>query len=110
MHIHCLDHIINLAVQAFLKNIKVVTVETNDNESEDNDESDDDDGVVSFVDSMEGTFAGTISKIRGLAKAFPTLVFCKCNVQIGFNSSQNVSFVRYILSAFTHFINCIVFA
>ena len=81
MHIHCLNHIINLALQAFLKNIKVVTVETMDDESED------DDGVVNLVDGMEGTFAGTMSKIRGLAKVFPTLVFCKCNVQIGFNSS-----------------------
>jgi len=60
MHINCLDHVINLAVQKFLRSIKVV-------KSKDEEE----DGDVEIVESETESFAGTLSKIRGLAKVCP---------------------------------------
>jgi len=66
MHINCLDHVINLAVQKFLRSIKVVT--SNDNEE---------DGEIEVIESESESFAGTLSKIRGLAKVL--VLFC--NVQ-----------------------------
>jgi hypothetical protein len=57
MHINCLDHVINVAVQAFLRSIKVVS-STDDEE----------DGDVDGVDVADGSFVSTLSKIRRLAK------------------------------------------
>jgi hypothetical protein len=57
MHINCLDHVINVAVQAFLRSIKVVS-STDDEE----------DGDVDGVDVTDGSFVSTLSKIRRLAK------------------------------------------
>src|SRR5579862_8663868 len=67
MHINCLDHVINVAVQAFLRSIKVVTsTDTDDEEG----------GDVDIVDGPDGSFASTMSKLRALAKVHP-FVSCK---------------------------------
>lgn len=57
MHINCLDHVINLAVQKFLRSIKVVKYK-----------DDEEDGEVEIIESETESFAGTLTKIRGLAK------------------------------------------
>jgi hypothetical protein len=72
MHINCLDHIINLAVQDFLKHIKVVK----------NEDEEDEEGDVMIIDGEEGSFAATMSKIRGIAKVY--LHEVPCNVQLCF--------------------------
>lgn len=80
MHINCLDHVINLAVQKFLRSIKVV-------KSRDDEE----DGEVEVVDSETESFAGTLTKIRGLAKVLLlSPVTCKA-----IHSLVKVSFARY---------------
>lgn len=57
MHINCLDHVINLAVQQFLRSIRVVKAK-----------DDDEDGDVEVIESESESFAGTLTKVRGLAK------------------------------------------
>ena len=57
MHINCLDHVINLAIQKFLQSIKVV-------KSKDKEE----DGEVEVVESETEPLAGTLTKVRGLAE------------------------------------------
>jgi hypothetical protein len=58
MHISCLNHVINLAVQDFLKSIKVI-----------NEEGEAVDGVE------ENSFVATLAKVRSLAKVwFPCIV------------------------------------
>ena len=64
MHIFCLDHIINRAVQEFLKKIKVVSDGDPDAEEEDEENR----AVVDGQDDDEETFAITLNKLRRLAK------------------------------------------
>ena len=60
MHINCLDHVVNLAVQKFLRTIKVI-------KSKDDEKN----GEVEVIESETESFAGTLSKVRGLAKVCP---------------------------------------
>jgi hypothetical protein len=60
MHINCLDHVINLAVQQFLRTIRVVKTK-----------DDQEDGEVEVIESETESFAGTLTKVRGLAKVHP---------------------------------------
>jgi len=98
MHIFCLDHIINLAVQAFLKELKVVKQQTSedgeendeDSDGESDGESDDD------ADMREDPFEGTMAKIRGLSKVTPDFpLSCYCSVQNARFCVPNGRFVRY---------------
>jgi len=67
MHINCLDHVINVAVQAFLRSIKVVaSTDTDDEEG----------GDVDIMDGPDGSCASTMSKLGALAKVHP-FVSCK---------------------------------
>jgi hypothetical protein len=59
-HINCLNHVINLAVQAFLRELKVVQPDGGD----DDDNLDPD----SPLKEPEGSFARVMEKIRGVAK------------------------------------------
>jgi len=97
MHIFCLDHIINLAVQAFLKELKVVKQQT----SEDVEENDEDSGGESDgesdddTDMREDAFGGTMAKICGLSKVTPDFPRCHCSVQNVRFCPSNGRFVRY---------------
>jgi hypothetical protein len=63
-HINCLDHVINLAVQAFLRELKVVQPETEGEEEEDLDPDSD-------LKEPPGTFSAVMEKIRAIAKVPP---------------------------------------
>jgi hypothetical protein len=69
MHINCLDHIINLAVQAFLKSIKVLDSNGRHHDDANSDDEDlqEDEYPVNVIDKAEG-FAETLQKLRSLAK------------------------------------------
>ena len=67
-HIACIDHVINIGIQALLKNIKVLKNNYSDAEEE-----------VELVEEEAETFAGTMSKVRGITK-----VCLWCNVQTCF--------------------------
>jgi hypothetical protein len=70
-HIFCIDHVINLCVQTFLKSIKGMNVE-----AENEEQNDDDDDEVD--ESMTLSLENTLKKLRNLAKVFPVTM---CNVQ-----------------------------
>lgn len=72
-HIACLNHVINLAVQSFLKDIKVIDSNFEDG-GEDPDETDE-----SLIVSGDESFSTTTHKIRSIAK-----VISLCSVQIVF--------------------------
>jgi hypothetical protein len=65
MHINCLNHIINLAVQEFLKSIKVVKSE---DDAEGEEQGEDDDEVIEMDQTGDYTFANTLAKVRGISK------------------------------------------
>ena len=74
MHVRCMNHTINLAVQAFLKDLKVLrvrkhmTFDSDDCQSEgeeDNDEDEDEDDPFHARLTM---FIDTLSKLRSIAK------------------------------------------
>ena len=59
-HINCLNHVINLAVQAFLHGLKVVQPQTG--AEEDNPDSE------TYLKEPPGSFSRVMEKIRGIAK------------------------------------------
>ena len=59
MHINCLNHVVNLAVQKFLRTIKVI-------KSKDDEEN----REVEVIGSETESFARTLSKVKGLAKIY----------------------------------------
>jgi hypothetical protein len=62
MHINCLDHVINLAVQKFLSSIKIMPDDDNDGE---------DGSSLQSTNSELGTlFSTTMSKIRAITKVY----------------------------------------
>ena len=77
MHIRCMNHTINLSVQAFLKDLKVLPVNMRDasdlqdgNAYEDDEDAfddvgEDDDG---FGEEQPALFTATLSKLRLIAK------------------------------------------
>jgi len=89
-YINCLNHVLNLALQAFLKKIKalpakevdVYDLDEDDDEDDDDVEIDDDEGddleeIILNPDLMEedreyedigDDFQGTLKKLRGIAK------------------------------------------
>ena len=76
-HITCINHIINLAVQDFLKSLKVLgpasepTLEGEEDDSSDldgNDSVDENDEMSDEEDICGGSFEGVLKKIRALAK------------------------------------------
>jgi len=79
MHINCLDHVINLAVQKFLKTIKVVRSNADEDDEDDGDEEDggddEDDEENEIIEEEEGSFVTTMAKIRGIAKVFCFVFF-----------------------------------
>ena len=92
MHINCLDHVINLAVQEFLQTIKVVQPINNeddedddddkdgeDDEDDEDDENDESDGENEIIEGEEGSFVNTMAKVRGIAKVLcSTLFYVTC--------------------------------
>jgi len=76
-HINCLNHAINLAVQAFLKNLTIVENPDPDDEestADTDDDYDDDDDELEPVRPDGGlakSFSGVMEKIRGIAKVNP---------------------------------------
>ena len=67
MHLFCLAHVINLAVQDFLKALKVV--KPKDDTADDDDDDDDDDEDLIEVNHFEST----VRKVRGIAKVLLTI-------------------------------------
>ena len=77
MHIRCMNHIINLSVQAFLKDLKVLQVKKrnfldlednyvdDDDEGTDHSSEEDDEGVG---EEQTALFTATLSKLRLIAK------------------------------------------
>jgi hypothetical protein len=59
-HINCLNHVINLAVQAFLHGLKVVQPDTGT--------EDEDPESETFLKEPRGSFSRVMEKIRGVAK------------------------------------------
>ena len=83
MHLRCMNHTINLAVQAFLKDLKVLQVRnrssddtTNDNYNSDQEDGDEDIGDDEEFDE-EAMFTTTLSKLHSIAKVcLVTLYSC----------------------------------
>lgn len=75
-HIRCLNHVINLAVQDFLKSIKGLASLDEQLESDDNDDNSDDDNDDDAHDDVEEDFGSVIHKIRTIAKVY------KYNIQM----------------------------
>jgi hypothetical protein len=72
-HINCLNHAINLAVQAFLKDLTLVQENPGDDESTSDDDDDDDDEAdpEGSAIGLAESFSGVMEKIRGIAKVNP---------------------------------------
>jgi hypothetical protein len=78
MHIRCMNHTINLSVQAFLKDLKVLQVkkqtifDLEDNNMDDDDDEGTDDGTVEddegLGDEQTALFTVTLRKLRLIAK------------------------------------------
>lgn len=74
MHVRCMNHTINLAVQAFLKDLKVLQVRnrSSDDTADDNYNSDPEDGEEDIGDDEEfdeeAMFTTTLSKLHSIAK------------------------------------------
>ena len=62
-HIPCVAHVLNLAVQSFLRNLKVLEDDTTST-------SDDEDEVNDIFADPEKDFAVTMTKIREIIKVF----------------------------------------
>jgi len=63
MHIHCMNHVINLAVQEFLKSIKVMS-----RKSEESDDESDEDEEENNAEPLPEGFALAMWKIREITK------------------------------------------
>ena len=76
MHVRCMNHTINLAVQAFLKDLKVLRVrkrtifDSDDCQSEGEEDDDDIDDEDAFH-ARPTMFTDTLSKLRSIAKVHP---------------------------------------
>ena len=77
MHVRCMNHTINLAVQAFLKDLKVLRVRKrtfSDSDDCQSEGEEDDDDVEDEEDDFHATptmFTDTLSKLRSIAKVQP---------------------------------------
>ena len=77
MHIRCMNHMINLSVQAFLKDLKVLPVKLRDvSDLQDGNADEDDEGAFDDVvedddgvgEEQPALFTATLSKLRLIAK------------------------------------------
>ncbi len=97
-HISCLNHVIDLAVQAFLKSIKVIETEEEEEvekeveeeedvedimeENEDDEWEEEDESVSRSVTQAASEFQAVMRKLREIVKVWSLLFICKpCHYQ-----------------------------
>jgi len=102
-HINCLNHVINLGVEWFIKSIKAENTESEMSSmlttlSEKDDSEEEDDCFVALQvddteDSEEVSFSNTMKKIRTIVKV--VFLYPICNTQLGSSKPLYVTDVCY---------------